>query len=167
MWSGFTELNVFRIVDEPTAAVIAYGLDNSEGERHILVYDLGGGIFDVSLLLIEDYDYIFELPAIHIWDFDNRVIDHSVKLYKIKNKVDVSQDLKAMGKLKREFEKAKRTLSSQMSTQLNDLFRKTLKLVEQVLKDANIDKTDIVLGGSTRLSHVISPDYFDSSKSSN
>ncbi|PKC66811.1 actin-like ATPase domain-containing protein [Rhizophagus irregularis] len=107
-----------NVTHEPTAAVIAYGLDNSEGERHILVYDLGGGIFDVSLLLIEDYDYIFELPAIHIWDFDNRVIDHSVKLYKIKNKVDVSQDLKAMGKLKREFEKAKRTLSSQMSTRI-------------------------------------------------
>ncbi|POG65485.1 hypothetical protein GLOIN_2v1804686 [Rhizophagus irregularis DAOM 181602=DAOM 197198] len=147
--------------DEPTAAAIAYGLDNSEGERHILVYDLGGGVFDVSLLLIEDYDFI----------------DHSVKLYKMKNKVDVSQDLKAMGKLSEHY-LLKCQLVSKLNhfmmvnifpkfEELNDLFRKTLKLVEQVLKDANIDKTDIVLGGSTRLSHVISPDYFDSSKSSN
>ncbi|PKK58252.1 HSP70-domain-containing protein [Rhizophagus irregularis] len=92
-----------NVTHEPTAAAIAYGLDNSEGKRHILVYDLGGGVFDVSLLLIEDYDYIFELPAIHIWGL---------------RQPNVSQDLKAMGKLKREFEKAKRTLSSQMSTRI-------------------------------------------------
>ncbi|CAB4391643.1 unnamed protein product [Rhizophagus irregularis] len=147
-------LNVLRIVNEPTEAAIAYDLYKSDGERQILVYDLGGGTFDVSLLSIDDG--VFE-----------------------KNKVDVSQDLKAMDKLKREVEKAKRTLSSQMSTHIeiesfhdgkyfseiltrakfeelnNDLFRKTLKFVEQVLKDANVDKKnvhDIVLvGGSTRI----------------
>ncbi|CAG8723792.1 19005_t:CDS:2, partial [Rhizophagus irregularis] len=113
-----------NVTHEPTAAAIAYGLDNSEGERHILVYDLGGGVFDVSLLLIEDYDY-------------------------------VSQDLKAMGKLSEHY-LLKCQLVSKLNhfmmvnifpkfEELNDLFRKTLKLVEQVLKDANIDKTDIVL----------------------
>ncbi|PKK74043.1 heat shock protein 70 [Rhizophagus irregularis] len=164
-------LNVLRIVNEPTAAAIAYGLDKSDGERQILVYDLGGGTFDVSLLSIDDG--VFEVLATagdtHLGgeDFDNRVIDHFVKLYKKKNKIDVTQDLKAMGKLKREVEKVKRTLSSQMSTRVeiesfydgkdfsetltrakfeelnNDLFRKTLKPVEQVLKDANIDKKDV------------------------
>ncbi|PKK66502.1 heat shock protein 70 [Rhizophagus irregularis] len=158
-------LNVLRIVNEPTAAAIAYGLDKSDGERQILVYDLGGGTFDVSLLSIDDG--VFEVLAT------------AGDTHLGKNKVDVSQDLKAMDKLKREVEKAKRTLSSQMSTHIeiesfhdgkyfseiltrakfeelnNDLFRKTLKFVEQVLKDANVDKKnvhDIVLvGGSTRI----------------
>src|SRR2546429_3492381 len=115
-------LNVLRIVNEPTAAAIAYGLDKSDGERQILVYDLGGGTFDVSLLSIDDG--VFEVLATagdtHLGgeDFDNRVIEYFVKLYKKKNKVDVSTDLKSMSKLKREVEKAKRTLSSQMSTRI-------------------------------------------------
>ncbi|PKC62510.1 78 kDa glucose-regulated protein [Rhizophagus irregularis] len=179
-------LNVLRIVNEPTEAAIAYDLYKSDGERQILVYDLGGGTFDVSLLSIDDG--VFEVLATagdtHLGgeDFDNRVIDHFVKLYKKKNKVDVSQDLKAMDKLKREVEKAKRTLSSQMSTHIeiesfhdgkyfseiltrakfeelnNDLFLKTLKFVEQVLKDANVDKKDVhdivLVGGSTRIPKV-------------
>jgi heat shock protein 5 len=193
-------LNVLRIVNEPTAAAIAYGLDKSEGERQILVYDLGGGTFDVSLLSIDDG--VFEVLATagdtHLGgeDFDNRVIDHFVKLYKKKNKVDVSQDLKAMGKLKREVEKAKRTLSSQMSTRIeiesfhdgkdfsetltrakfeelnNDLFRKTLKPVEQVMKDANVDKKDVhdivLVGGSTRIPKVqqLLEEYFNGKKAS-
>ncbi|GBB89555.1 hypothetical protein RclHR1_16290001 [Rhizophagus clarus] len=193
-------LNVLRIVNEPTAAAIAYGLDKSDGERQILVYDLGGGTFDVSLLSIDDG--VFEVLATagdtHLGgeDFDNRVIDHFVKLYKKKNKVDVSQDLKAMGKLKREVEKAKRTLSSQMSTRIeiesfhdgkdfsetltrakfeelnNDLFRKTLKPVEQVLKDANVDKKDVhdivLVGGSTRIPKVqqLLEEYFNGKKAS-
>ncbi|CAB5206675.1 unnamed protein product [Rhizophagus irregularis] len=179
-------LNVLRIVNEPTEAAIAYDLYKSDGERQILVYDLGGGTFDVSLLSIDDG--VFEVLATagdtHLGgeDFDNRVIDYFVKLYKKKNKVDVSQDLKAMDKLKREVEKAKRTLSSQMSTHIeiesfhdgkyfseiltrakfeelnNDLFLKTLKFVEQVLKDANVDKKDVhdivLVGGSTRIPKV-------------
>src|SRR4051795_11451634 len=164
-------LQVLRIINEPTAAAIAYGLNKKGGERQILVYDLGGGTFDVSLLSIDDG--VFEVLATagdtHLGgeDFDNRVIDYFVKLYKKKNQVDVSADLKAMGKLKREVEKAKRTLSSQMSTRIeiesfhegkdfsetltrakfeelnNDLFRKTLNPVEQVLKDANVEKKNV------------------------
>ncbi|CAJ0629565.1 6947_t:CDS:2 [Entrophospora sp. SA101] len=193
-------LNVMRIVNEPTAAAIAYGLDRSKGERQILVYDLGGGTFDVSLLSIDDG--VFEVLATagdtHLGgeDFDNRVIEHFVKLYKKKNKVDVTKDLKAMGKLKREVEKAKRTLSSQMSTRIeiesffdgkdfsetltrakfeelnNDLFRKTIKPVEKVMKDANVEKSavhDIVLvGGSTRIPKVqqLLEEFFNGKKAS-
>ncbi|KAG8790847.1 ATPase with role in protein import into the ER, partial [Serendipita sp. 399] len=148
-------LNVLRIVNEPTAAAIAYGLDKKGGESQIIVYDLGGGTFDVSLLSIEDG--VFEVLATagdtHLGgeDFDNRVIDHFVKVYKKKTGTDVSTNARAMGKLKREVEKAKRTLSSQQSTRLEiesfengndfsetltrakfeelnmDLFRKTMK----------------------------------------
>ena len=164
-------LNVLRIVNEPTAAAIAYGLDKKGGESQIIVYDLGGGTFDVSLLSIDDG--VFEVLATagdtHLGgeDFDNRVIEHFVKLYKKKSGTDVSTNLRAMGKLKREVEKAKRTLSSQQSTRLEiesfeggndfsetltrakfeelnmDLFRKTMKPVEQVIKDAGVKKEDI------------------------
>ncbi|KAJ3191929.1 ATPase with role in protein import into the ER, partial [Dinochytrium kinnereticum] len=104
-------LTVARIINEPTAAAIAYGLDKSGSEKNILVYDLGGGTFDVSVLTIDEG--VFEVLATngdtHLGgeDFDNRVIDHFVKLYKKKNKKDCTKDLKAMGKLKREVEKAK------------------------------------------------------------
>lgn len=179
-------LNVLRIVNEPTAAAIAYGLDKTEGERQIIVYDLGGGTFDVSLLSIDNG--VFEVLATagdtHLGgeDFDQRVINYFAKAYNKKNNVDVTKDLKAMGKLKREAEKAKRTLSSQMSTRIEieaffegndfsetltrakfeelnmDLFKRTIKPVEQVLKDAKVAKNevdDIVLvGGSTRIPKV-------------
>ncbi|RIB01431.1 glucose-regulated protein [Gigaspora rosea] len=193
-------LNVLRIVNEPTAAAIAYGLDKSDGERQILVYDLGGGTFDVSLLSIDDgvFEVLSTAGDTHLGgeDFDNRVIDHFVKLYKKKNKVDITKDLKTMGKLKREVEKAKRTLSSQMSTRIeiesfhdgkdfsetltrakfeelnNDLFKKTLQPVEQVLKDANIDKKDVhdivLVGGSTRIPKVVQllEEFFNGRKAS-
>jgi heat shock protein 5 len=180
-------LNVARIVNEPTAAAIAYGLDKTGGERQIIVYDLGGGTFDVSLLSIEDG--VFEVLATagdtHLGgeDFDNRVMDHFVKLWKRKyDGQDITTNLRTMGKLKREVEKAKRTLSNQMSVRMEiesffdgkdfsetltrakfeelnmDLFRKTMKPVEQVLKDARVKKEnidDIVLvGGSTRIPKV-------------
>ncbi|PVG00682.1 heat shock protein 70, partial [Serendipita vermifera] len=179
-------LNVLRIVNEPTAAAIAYGLDKKGGESQIIVYDLGGGTFDVSLLSIDDG--VFEVLATagdtHLGgeDFDNRVIEHFVKLYKKKTGTDVTTNLRAMGKLKREVEKAKRTLSSQQSTRIEiesfeggndfsetltrakfeelnmDLFRKTMKPVEQVLKDAGVKKEDIsdivLVGGSTRIPKV-------------
>ncbi|KAG8970148.1 ATPase with role in protein import into the ER [Tulasnella sp. 419] len=193
-------LEILRIVNEPTAAAIAYGLDkkkNSRGseESHIIVYDLGGGTFDVSLLSVDDG--VFEVLATagdtHLGgeDFDNRVIDYMTKQYKTKTGTDVSKNLRALGKLKREVEKAKRTLSSQMSTKLeiesfengndfsetltrakfeelnNDLFRKTLKPVEQVLKDSGMKKEDIddvvLVGGSTRIPKVQSllKDFFN------
>ncbi|GAO46967.1 hypothetical protein G7K_1184-t1 [Saitoella complicata NRRL Y-17804] len=193
-------LNVLRVVNEPTAAAIAYGLDKKGGERQIIVYDLGGGTFDVSLLSIEDG--VFEVLATagdtHLGgeDFDNRVIDHFVKIYNKKNDVDVRKDLKAMGKLKREVEKAKRTLSSQMSVRIEieafhdgedfsetltrakfeelnmDLFKKTMRPVEQVLKDAGVKKSEIddivLVGGSTRIPKVQSllEDYFNGKKAS-
>lgn len=193
-------LNVLRIVNEPTAAAIAYGLDKTDGERQIIVYDLGGGTFDVSLLSIDQG--VFEVLATagdtHLGgeDFDQRIINHFAKSYNKKNSVDVTKDPKAMGKLKREAEKAKRTLSSQMSTRIEiesffdgkdfsetltrakfeelnmDLFKKTLKPVEQVLKDAKVKKDevdDIVLvGGSTRIPKVQSliEEYFSGKKAS-
>ncbi|KAG2125149.1 heat shock protein 70 family [Suillus clintonianus] len=179
-------LNILRIINEPTAAAIAYGLNKKGGESQIIVYDLGGGTFDVSLLSIDDG--VFEVLATagdtHLGgeDFDNRVIDHLVKQYKKKTGTDVTSNLRAMGKLKREVEKAKRTLSSQQSTRIEiesfedgndfsetltrakfeelnmDLFRKTMKPVEQVLKDAKINKENIdevvLVGGSTRIPKV-------------
>jgi heat shock protein 5 len=173
-------LTILRIVNEPTAAAIAYGLDKKGGESQIIVYDLGGGTFDVSLLSIDDG--VFEVLATagdtHLGgeDFDNRVIEHFVREYKKKTGTDVSKNQKALSKLKREVEKAKRTLSSQMSTKLEiesfengndfsetltrakfeelniDLFRKTMKPVEQVLKDAGVKKEDISDVGTTSIS---------------
>ncbi|GLB44653.1 putative heat shock protein 70 family protein [Lyophyllum shimeji] len=179
-------LTVLRIINEPTAAAIAYGLNKKGGESQIIVYDLGGGTFDVSLLSIDDG--VFEVLATagdtHLGgeDFDNRVMDYMIKQYKKKTGTDVGKNLRALGKLKREVEKAKRTLSSQQSTRLEiesfedgndfsetltrakfeelnmDLFRKTMKPVEQVLKDANVKKEDVdeivLVGGSTRIPKV-------------
>ncbi|KAK4689704.1 endoplasmic reticulum chaperone BiP, partial [Tremellales sp. Uapishka_1] len=189
-------LTVLRIVNEPTAAAIAYGLDRTgKAESQIIVYDLGGGTFDVSLLSIEDG--VFEVLATagdtHLGgeDFDNRVIDYLVKQYKRKTDTDVSKNKKAMGKLKREVERAKRLLSGQMSTKIEieafengndfsetltrakfeelniDLFRKTMKPVEQVLKDAGVKKDEIddvvLVGGSTRIPKVqqLLKEYFN------
>ncbi|KAI9757210.1 MAG: ATPase with role in protein import into the ER [Lichina confinis] len=193
-------LNVLRIVNEPTAAAIAYGLDKTGDERQIIVYDLGGGTFDVSLLSIDKgaFEVLATAGDTHLGgeDFDQRVVNHFVKQYNKKNSVDITKDLKTMGKLKREVEKAKRTLSSQMSTRIEieafhegkdfsetltrakfeelnvDLFRKTLKPVEQVIKDAKVKKSevnDIVLvGGSTRIPKVqaLLEEFFDGKKAS-
>ncbi|KAK3996904.1 hsp70-like protein [Cladorrhinum sp. PSN332] len=181
-------LNVVRVVNEPTAAALAYGIDKLEGERQVLVYDLGGGTFDVSLLSLEDG--VFEVLAtagntrLGGEDFDNRVIGHLAKLFTQKNpgSGDITKDPKAMGKLKREAENAKRALSSQKSTKIDieslfggvdfsetltrakfeelnmQLFKKTLEPVRQVLKDAKVKRQhvdDIVLvGGSTRIPKI-------------
>jgi endoplasmic reticulum chaperone BiP len=193
-------LTVLRVVNEPTAAALAYGLDKKGKESQIIVYDLGGGTFDVSLLSIEDG--VFEVMATagdtHLGgeDFDQRVIEYFVKKYNKENDVDIRKDLKTMGKLKREVERAKRTLSSQMSTRIEieafhngkdfsetltrakfeelnmDLFKKTLKPVEQVLKDAKVKKGDIddivLIGGSTRIPKVqnMIEEYFGGKKAS-
>uniref|UniRef100_A0A3Q4GKG1 Heat shock protein family A (Hsp70) member 5 n=1 Tax=Neolamprologus brichardi TaxID=32507 RepID=A0A3Q4GKG1_NEOBR len=110
-------LNVMRIINEPTAAAIAYGLDKRDGEKNILVFDLGGGTFDVSLLTIDNG--VFEVVATngdtHLGgeDFDQRVMEHFIKLYKKKTGKDVRKDNRAVQKLHREVEKAKRALSAQ------------------------------------------------------
>ena len=191
-------LEVLRIINEPTAAAIAYGLDKTGGEKTILVYDLGGGTFDVSLLSIEKG--IFEVLATsgdtHLGgeDFDQRLVDHFAKQFKTKTGLDLTKDKKAMGKLKREAEKAKRTLSSQASVKVEveslfqgkdlsetltrakfeelnmELFKKTLKPVKKVLEDAKVtkDKVDeiVLVGGSTRIPKVqqLLEEYFNGKK---
>lgn len=105
-----------RIINEPTAAAIAYGLDKKDGEKNVLVFDLGGGTFDVSLLTIDNG--VFEVVATngdtHLGgeDFDQRVMDHFIKLYKKKKGKDIRKDNRAVQKLRREVEKAKRALSA-------------------------------------------------------
>ncbi|CAO3649265.1 unnamed protein product [Cunninghamella blakesleeana] len=167
-------LNVLRIINEPTAAAIAYGLDKQheiKGERNVLIYDLGGGTFDVSLLTIEDG--IFEVKATagdtHLGgeDFDHRLVSHFIDEFKRKHKKDLSSNPRSIRRLRTACERAKRTLSSSTQTtieidslfegidyytsltrarfeELNqDLFRSTLDPVEKVLKDAKIDKSQI------------------------
>merc|ERR1712151_603766 len=108
-------LNVLRIINEPTAAAIAYGLDKKD-EKNVVVFDLGGGTFDVSLLTIDNG--VFEVLATagdtHLGgeDFDQRVTDHFTKAFKKKNDVDIKSDARALTKLKVEVEKAKRDLST-------------------------------------------------------
>uniref|UniRef100_A0A8C1PBQ9 Endoplasmic reticulum chaperone BIP n=1 Tax=Cyprinus carpio TaxID=7962 RepID=A0A8C1PBQ9_CYPCA len=179
-------LNVIRIISESTAAAIAYGLDKSDGEKNILVFDLGGGTFDVSLLTIDNG--IFEVVAtngdIHLGgeDFDQRVMEHFIKLYKDKTGLDVRKDNRAVQKLRREVEKAKRALSTQHQAHIKieyffkgedfsemltrtkfeelnmDLFRSTMKPVQKVLEDSDLKKTDIdeivLVGGSTRIPKI-------------
>jgi heat shock protein 5 len=179
-------LNVMRIINEPTAAAIAYGLDKREGEKNILVFDLGGGTFDVSLLTIDNG--VFEVVATngdtHLGgeDFDQRVMEHFIKLYKKKTGKDVRKDNRAVQKLRREVEKAKRALSSQHQARVEvesffdgddfsetltrarfeelnmDLFKSTMKPVHQVLEDAGLKKNEIdeivLVGGSTRIPKV-------------
>ncbi|KAK7686854.1 ATPase with role in protein import into the ER [Cerrena zonata] len=193
-------LNVLRIVNEPTAAAIAYGLDKSDDEKQIIVYDLGGGTFDVSLLSIEGG--VFEVLATagdtHLGgeDFDFKIVRHLTKVFQKKHKIDITSNSKAISKLKREAEKAKRTLSSQMSARIEidsfvdgidfsetlsrakfeelnvEAFKKTLKPVEQVLKDAGVKKSEIddivLVGGSTRIPKVqeLLEKFFDGKKAS-
>ncbi|XP_056432316.1 heat shock 70 kDa protein 1-like isoform X2 [Gadus chalcogrammus] len=180
-------LNVLRIISEPTAAAIAYGLDKDKSrERNVLIFDLGGGTFDVSILTIKDG--IFEVKSTagdtHLGgeDFDNRLVKHFVEEFKRKSKKDISQNKKALGRLRPFCEQAKRTLSSCSQTSIaidslhegtdfytsitrarfedlcSDLFRGTLEPVEKALMDAEMDKSqvhDIVLvGGSTRIPKI-------------
>jgi heat shock protein 5 len=164
-------LNILSIVNEPTAAAIAYGLDKKHTNSKIIVYDLGGGTFDVSLLSINHG--VFEVLAtagdtyLGGEDFDNRIINHFTSQYRTMTGADVTTNPRAMSKLKRESERAKRALSNQLSVtleiesfflgrdfsetltrakfeQLNiDLFRKTLEPVRRVLKEAGLRKGDV------------------------
>jgi len=164
-------LNVMRIINEPTAAAIAYGLDKKEGEKNILVFDLGGGTFDVTLLTIDHG--VFEVLATngdtHLGgeDFDQRVMKYFMKRFKSKNKKDMAGDKRAVQKLRREVERVKRALSTQHQARLEieslydcidfsetltrarfeelniDLFKKTLQPVSKVMSDAGLKKNEV------------------------
>ncbi|AAF18501.1 putative Heat shock protein 70 family [Arabidopsis thaliana] len=167
-------LNVLRIINEPTAAAIAYGLDKKgtkAGEKNVLIFDLGGGTFDVSLLTIEEG--VFEVKATagdtHLGgeDFDNRLVNHFVAEFRRKHKKDIAGNARALRRLRTACERAKRTLSSTAQTTIEidslhegidfyatisrarfeemnmDLFRKCMDPVEKVLKDAKLDKSSV------------------------
>ena len=190
-------LNVLRIVNEPTAAALAYGLDkNLSGEKNVLIFDLGGGTFDVSILTIDEGS-IFEVKATagdtHLGgeDFDNRMVNHFVQEFKRKHRKDISNNSRALRRLRTACERAKRTLST--STEANieidalaegidfyskisrarfeelcqDLFRSTLEPVEKALRDAKMDKRKIdeivLVGGSTHIPKIqkLLQDFFN------
>lgn len=163
-------LNVLRIINEPTAAALAYGLDKSlKGEKNILIFDLGGGTFDVSVLTIDEGS-LFEVKSTagdtHLGgeDFDNRLVNHFTEEFKRKNKKDLSGNARALRRLRTACERAKRTLSSSTEASIEidalhdgvdfyakitrarfeemnmDLFRQTLQPVERALTDAKLDK---------------------------
>lgn len=165
-------LNVLRIINEPTAAAIAYGLDKkAAGERNVLIFDLGGGTFDVSILSIDDG--IFEVKSTagdtHLGgeDFDNRLVNHFVQEFKRKHKKDLESNKRALRRLRTACERAKRTLSSSTQASIeidslfegtdfytsitrarfeelnSDLFRATMDPVEKAIRDAKMDKSSI------------------------
>jgi len=188
-------MTIMRIINEPTAAAIAYGLDKKHKDTNIIVYDLGGGTFDVSLLTLDEG--VFEVVATngdtHLGgqDFDERVMNHFIKVFKRKNKIDIRNNNRAIAKLRREVEKAKRALSSTTQVRIeienfadgldfsetltrarfeelnNDLFRQTLKPLEVVMKDAGMKKGEIheivLVGGSTRIPKIqkLVKDFFN------
>ena len=181
-------LNVLRIINEPTAAAIAYGLGSgkSERERNVLIYDLGGGTFDVSLLHIQGGVFTVKATAgdTHLGgqDFDTNLLDHFKKEFQRKTKKDLGGDARALRRLRTACERAKRTLSNatQTTVEIDSLFdgedfnanitrarfedlnakafSGTLQPVEQVLKDASLDKTKVdeivLVGGSTRIPRI-------------
>ena len=167
-------LNVLRMINEPTAAAIAYGLDNktnTEKEKNILIYDLGGGTFDVTLLTIEDG--VFEVKAtagdtrLGGEDFDTRLVQHFTQDFKRKHKKDLSENKRSLRRLRTASENLKKTLSSSTQATIEidslfegidysstitrarfeelcgDLFRQTFEPVEKVIKDSKISKTNI------------------------
>mmetsp|Transcript_11852 Transcript_11852/g.26636 ORF Transcript_11852/g.26636 Transcript_11852/m.26636 type:complete len:635 (-) Transcript_11852:281-2185(-) len=188
-------LNVLRIINEPTAAAIAYGLDKKGAEKNVLIFDLGGGTFDVSLLTIEEG--IFEVKATagdtHLGgeDFDNRLVEHFTEEFKRKFRKDISENQRALRRLRTACERAKRTLSSSTQAHIEidslfegtdfnsvitrarfedlnmDYFRKCMEPVEKVLKDSKLSKSQVheivLVGGSTRIPKVqtLLKEYFD------
>lgn len=166
-------INVLRIINEPTAAALAYGLDkNLKGERNVLIFDLGGGTFDVSILTIDEGS-LFEVKSTagdtHLGgeDFDNRLVNHFAEEFKRKFKKDLTKNPRALRRLRTAAERAKRTLSSSTEASLeidalydgvdfytkisrarfeelcSDLFRSTLQPVEKALQDAKMDKGQV------------------------
>ena len=166
-------LNVIRIINEPTAAALAYGLDkNLSGEKNVLIFDLGGGTFDVSILTIDEGS-LFEVKSTagdtHLGgeDFDNRMVNHFVQEFKRKHGKDISKNAKSLRRLRTSCERAKRTLSSSTEASIEidslydgidfytkitrarfeelnaDLFRATMEPVEKALRDAKLDKSRI------------------------
>ena len=164
-------LNVLRIINEPTAAAIAYGLDKKDKERNILVFDLGGGTFDVSLLTIDGgvFEVVSTNGDTHLGgeDFDHRILDYLLKKIKKQHGKDLKNDKTVIQKLKTEIEKAKRHLSSSLQATLEidelepgfdfkdtlsrakfeelnmDLFKKTMAPVEKVMEDSGFKKSEI------------------------
>ena len=165
-------LNVLRIINEPTAAAIAYGLDKiSDSQRNILIFDFGGGTHDVSLLSLEDG--VFEVKATagdtHLGgeDIDNILVNYVLEDFKRKHKTDISDNKKSIRRIKTAVEKAKRTLSGQTQANIEidalydgidfnvqltrakfehlcaEIFQKTLSPVERVLQDSKISKDQI------------------------
>lgn len=164
-------LNVLRIINEPTAAAIAYGLDKKTEEKTVLIFDLGGGTFDVSLLSIDEG--IFEVKATagdtHLGgeDFDNILVKHFSDEFKRKFKVDISDNKRSLRRLKTACERAKRTLSSSNTASVeleslcegNDLFssitkarfeslcmnlfNRCLEPVTKVLQDSGVSKSQV------------------------
>ncbi len=116
-------LEVERIVNEPTAAALAYGLDKTDKDEKILVFDLGGGTFDVSILELGDgvFDVLSTAGDNNLGgdDFDNKIIDHMVAEFKKENGIDLGKDKMALQRLKDAAEKAKKDLSGVTSTQIS------------------------------------------------
>ena len=161
-------LNVLRLIDGTSAAAISYGLGKGADERNILIYDLGGGTCDVSLLTIDDG--IVEVKATagdtHLGgeDFDNRLVSYVIQEFKHKHKKDPSDNARALRRIRTACERAKRTLSSAAQTTIevdscfdgidfytnitrvkfeelcSDLFRCTIDPVDRVLRDSRISK---------------------------
>ncbi|GAB7332626.1 hypothetical protein MBLNU13_g04393t1 [Cladosporium sp. NU13] len=193
-------LNVLRIINEPTAAAIAYGLGagKSDKERNVLIYDLGGGTFDVSLLHIQGGVFTVKATAgdTHLGgqDFDTNLLEHFKKEFERKTKKDMSNDPRALRRLRTACERAKRTLSNGTQTTVeidslfdgedfnsqitrarfedinNKAFQGTIQPVEQVIKDAAIDKSKVdeivLVGGSTRIPKIqkLLSDFFGGKK---
>merc|ERR1712178_245787 len=164
-------LNVLRIINEPTAAAIAYGLDKKGDEKNVLIFDLGGGTFDVSLLTIEEG--IFEVKSTagdtHLGgeDFDNRMVDFFLQEFKRRHRKDMSKNQRALRRLRTACERAKRTLSSSTQAHIEidslfdgvdfnstitrarfedmnmDYFRKCMEPVEKVIRDSKVSKGQV------------------------
>ena len=179
-------MNVLRIINEPTAAAIAYGLDKNSNEKNILIVDCGGGTHDVSLLTIDDG--LFEVKATagdtHLGgsDFDNILVKHLADEFKRKNKKNLMDNKRAVRRLRTAAEKAKRTLSSSTTANIeidsifegidfytqisrakfenlcSDVFKRIMDPIDTVLRDAKMDKSDVneivLVGGSTRIPKI-------------